>query len=96
MKKILLLALMALGSYAFAQTAVVTECEWYVGADPGVGNGNDIAIGTPEANEALGFTIATGRLTRAISSARRCVAASTACVQARPASGVLLLMLLCS
>lgn len=60
MKKILLLALLALGSLAFAQTAVVTECEWYTGADPGVGNGNDIAIGTPEATEALGFTVATG------------------------------------
>lgn len=60
MKKILLLALLALSSFAFAQTAVVSECEWFVGADPGVGNGTTLSIGTPEAEEALAFSIATG------------------------------------
>lgn len=63
MKRILLIALLAMCSFAFAQTAVVTECEWFTGADPGVGNGNDIAIGTPDPSEALAFSIATGSFT---------------------------------
>lgn len=61
-KMILLFALLAISSFAVAQTAVVTECEWFTGTDPGVGNGTDIAIGTPEGSEALGFTVATGSL----------------------------------
>lgn len=61
-KMILLFALLAISSCVFAQTAVVTECEWFTGTDPGVGNGNDISIGAPEDEEALGFTVATGSL----------------------------------
>jgi len=63
MKKILLLfTLLAVCSFAFAQTAVVTQCEWFTGADPGVGNGNAIAIGTPDPTEALAFSVATGAM----------------------------------
>ncbi len=64
MKKILLLlTLLAACSLSFAQQAVVTQCEWFTGADPGVGNGNAIAIGTPDPSEALAFTVATGSMT---------------------------------
>jgi hypothetical protein len=62
MKKILLLALLALSSFAYAQTAVVTQAEWFIGADPGVGNGTALSIGTPEAQEPLAFSIATGSM----------------------------------
>jgi hypothetical protein len=62
-KMILLLALLTISAAAFAQTAVVTECEWFTGTDPGVGNGNDIAIGTPENEESLAFSVATGSFT---------------------------------
>ncbi|MCB9357409.1 MAG: hypothetical protein H6505_02460 [Calditrichaeota bacterium] len=59
MKKILLL-LLAMCSAAFAQTAVVTQAEWFVGTDPGAGSGNAISIGTPDPSEALAFSVATG------------------------------------
>jgi len=62
MKKILLIALLALSSLAFAQRAVVTQCEWFTGADPGVGSATPISIGTPDPSEALAFTVATGSL----------------------------------
>jgi len=63
MKKILLLfTLLAVCSFAFAQTAVVTQCEWFTGADPGVGNGNAITIGTSDPTEALAFSVATGAM----------------------------------
>jgi hypothetical protein len=62
-KMILLLALFTTSAVAFAQTAVVTECEWFTGTDPGVGNGNDIAIGTPEDEESLAFSVATDSFT---------------------------------
>ncbi|MCC6475955.1 hypothetical protein IT157_02780 [bacterium] len=52
-----------LATSAFSQTAVVTECEWFTGADPGLGLGNSLAIGTPEAQEPINFNIATGSLT---------------------------------
>ncbi|MCL4305729.1 hypothetical protein KJZ99_07420 [bacterium] len=60
MKKILLLVMLAACSCAFAQSAVVTQCEWFIGADPGLGNGNAISIGTPEAIEDLSFSFGTG------------------------------------
>ncbi|MBL0063219.1 MAG: hypothetical protein IPP40_17485 [bacterium] len=63
MKKILLLfTLLAMCSLAFAQRALVTQCEWFTGADPGVGNGNAISIGSPDPSEALAFSIATGSM----------------------------------
>lgn len=57
---LLLMALMT--TLSFAQSAVVTQAEWFVGADPGVGSGNAISIGTPDPSEALAFSVATGSL----------------------------------
>ncbi len=60
MKRVLLFAMLALSSLVFAQSAVVTQAEWFIGTDPGVGNGNALTIGSPEAQEPLAFEIATG------------------------------------
>jgi len=60
---VVMLILLAISSLSFAQTAVVSECEWFIGSDPGVGNGNDIAIGASDPSEALAFAVATGSMT---------------------------------
>ncbi|MBI5060524.1 hypothetical protein HZB60_12180 [candidate division KSB1 bacterium] len=59
----LLIALLLSLSSVFAQSAVVTQCEWFTGVDPGLGNGTAIALGTPEAQESLAFSVATGSFT---------------------------------
>ena len=58
-----LIACALMTSLAVAQTASVTQCEWFVGADPGVGNATPISIGAPGGVESLTFPIATGSFT---------------------------------
>jgi hypothetical protein len=63
MKQIIfLLGLLSIGTAAFGQRAVVSGCEWFSGTDPGAGNGTALALGTPESQESLAFTVATGSL----------------------------------
>lgn len=57
---LLILLLAATVPVASAQTASVTNCEWFSGTDPGVGLGNAISIGSPADSVSLSFAVATG------------------------------------
>lgn len=60
MKRSLLIVLLALALPLCAQT--VDQCEWFIGADPGLGSGTPISIGAADDSVALAFSVATGSL----------------------------------
>lgn len=57
---LLILLLMLVPLAAFTQTASITQCEWFTGADPGAGSGNPITIGASGSSVGLSFSVATG------------------------------------
>ncbi|HEY3295070.1 MAG TPA: hypothetical protein VGL38_06510 [bacterium] len=54
------LCIAALMPAAFAER--ISQCEWFVGADPGPGNGTAISVGSPAPQVAANFTAGTGSL----------------------------------
>jgi hypothetical protein len=54
----MLLAAMAVS--AFAEN--INQCEWYIGNDPGVGNGTPITVGAPSPQVNVNFSTPTGSL----------------------------------
>jgi hypothetical protein len=63
MKPMVLLFLLILPiSVCFAQTAAITQCEWFAGTDPGPGLGNPISFGSPNDTAGLSFAIGTGSM----------------------------------
>ncbi len=59
-RMVLLVVLLGLAvSFAFAQQANVTACEWFTGVDPGVGFANPISVGFANDTVSLAFVIAT-------------------------------------
>jgi hypothetical protein len=62
MKRMVLLAFLLTGISVFAWAEQISQAEWFVGSDPGVGNGNAITIGSPAAQIGLNFTVGTAGL----------------------------------
>lgn len=62
MKRTLLFALWlaALSGSAYAER--INQCEWFIGNDPGPGNGTAITVGSPAQQVNVNFTAATGSL----------------------------------
>ena len=56
---VLLLLLIPLGMCS-AQSSSITRCEWFVGADPGIGAANPLSIGSPADHVDLAFALSTG------------------------------------
>jgi hypothetical protein len=62
-KMVLLISLLVLVPlFVNAQTSSITQCEWFTGTDPGMGNGNAISIGASGGSVGLSFSVATGSL----------------------------------
>jgi hypothetical protein len=63
MKWIVLLAIiLLLCGLSAAQTAAVTQCEWFTGPDPGAGLGHPITVGSPSGLANLSFPVSTGSI----------------------------------
>jgi hypothetical protein len=62
MKRIALYAILLVVIVGSASAENISQCEWFIGNDPGPGNGNAITVGSPGPQVSLNFTVATGSL----------------------------------